>query len=94
MQFVIVLSIVILSCTFVALIFNKVSVSAVSVLLSIPDIGKPYQVHTDASGFAVAAAIGQLDGLGKEWPVAFASQKLAGSQLGWSTIEKEAYAII
>ena len=29
-----------------------------------------------------------------EWPIAFASQKLSGSQLGWAIIEKEAYAII
>jgi len=29
-----------------------------------------------------------------ESPVAFASQKLSGSQLGWAIIEKEAHAII
>jgi len=63
-------------------------------VLSIPNIGKPYCVHTDASGFAVAAAIGQLDATGNERPIAFASRKLSGPQLGWATIEKEAYAII
>lgn len=63
-------------------------------VLSLPDIGKPYHLHTDASGFAVAAALGQLDDQGKERPIAFASQKLTGSQLNWAIIEKEAYAII
>ena len=57
-------------------------------VLSIPNIEKPYCVHTDASGFAVAAAIGQLDATGKKRPIAFASRKLSGPQLGW------AYAII
>jgi len=32
--------------------------------------------------------------IGREHPIAFASQKLSGSQLNWAIIEKEAYAII
>ena len=51
-------------------------------------------MHTDASGSAVAAALGQVHDGKVERPVAFASQKLSGSQLGWAIIEKEAYAII
>jgi len=51
-------------------------------------------MHTDASGFAVAAALGQVYDGKIERPVAFASQKLSGAQLGWAIIEKEAYAII
>lgn len=51
-------------------------------------------IHTDASCFAVAAALDQLDDEGKERPIAFASQKLTGSQFGWVIIEKEANAII
>ena len=63
-------------------------------VLALPEIGQPYLLHTDASGSSVAAALGQrLDGK-TERPIAFASQKLSGSQLGWAIIEKEAYAII
>jgi len=35
-----------------------------------------------------------LDKDGVEHPLAFASHKLSGSQCNWSTIEREAYAII
>jgi len=63
-------------------------------VLALPDIGRPYVLHTDASGSAVAAALGQMHDGKIERPVAFASQKLSGSQLGWAIIEKEAYAII
>ena len=63
-------------------------------VLVIPCVGEPFVLHTDASGFAVAAALGQLDQKGIERPIAFASQKLSGAQLGWAIIEKEAYAII
>ena len=51
-------------------------------------------MHTDASGSSAAAALGQLDKKGLERPIAFASLKLSGSQLGWAIIEKEAFAII
>jgi len=38
--------------------------------------------------------LGQLDDLGVEQPLAFASQKLTDTQATWATIEKEAYAVI
>ena len=63
-------------------------------VLALPDIGRPYELHTDASGSAVAAALGHRHEGKVERPIAFASQKLSGSQLGWAIIEKEAYAII
>jgi len=63
-------------------------------VLALPDIGRPYHLHTDASGYAVAAALGQMHEGKTEKPIAFASQKLSGSQLSWPIIEKEAYAII
>jgi len=62
--------------------------------LVLPDIGRPYVMHTDASGSAVATALGQMHDGKVERPVAFATQKLSGSQLGWAIIEKEAYAVI
>ena len=63
-------------------------------VLRIPTIGTPFHLHTDASGKAVGATLGQLDEQGVEHPLAFASQKLTDTQMGWSTIEQEAYAVI
>ena len=63
-------------------------------VLRIPRVGDPFVLHTDASGVAVGATLGQLDKDGVEHPLAFASHKLSGSQCSWSTIEREAYAII
>ena len=59
-----------------------------------PDQSKPYQLFTDASFGAVAAWIGQYDSSGCLRPIAFASKKLAGSQLNYSVIEKELFAVI
>jgi len=63
-------------------------------VLRIPVVGKPYILHTDASGPAVGASLGQLDENGIEQPLAFASQKFTQSHSAWATIEREAYAII
>jgi len=63
-------------------------------VLRIPTIGTPFHLHSDASGKAVGATLGQLDEQGVEQPLAFASQKLSDTQMGWSTIEREAYAVI
>jgi len=56
-------------------------------ILRIPTIGTPFQMHTDASGKAVGATLGQLDEQSVKRPLAFASQKLSDTQIGWSTIE-------
>jgi len=63
-------------------------------VLRIPQFGKPFCLHTDTSGIAVGATLGQLDDEGFEQPLAFASQKLTGPQSAWSTIERKAFAII
>jgi len=63
-------------------------------VLRIPHVGKPFTLHTDASGRAVGATLGQLNDSGVEQPLAFASQKLTDTQSSWATIEKEAYAVI
>jgi len=45
-------------------------------VLRIPRVGEPFLLHTDASGVAVGATLGQLDKEGVEHPLAFASHKL------------------
>ena len=62
--------------------------------LHTPDGSRPYIIWSDASDYAVGAALAQKDDLDNEYPIAFASSKLSGAQLNWSTIEKEAYAIV
>ena len=53
------------------------------------EVGKLWFLHTDASGVAVAAYVGQWDSGGNERPVAYASAKLTATQCAWSTIERE-----
>ena len=57
-------------------------------VLRTPRIGHPFVLHTDASGVAVGATLGQIDEEDVEQPLAFASQKLTETQCAWSTIER------
>jgi len=62
--------------------------------LYIVDCSKPFGLLVDASGFTVGACLIQWDEQGGELPCSFASSKLNGSMLSWSTIEREAYGVI
>lgn len=57
-------------------------------------LGKPFSIHVDASGYAIGAMLTQTDEQGREQPVCFASAKFNSTQERWSTIEKEAYAVL
>ena len=59
-----------------------------------PDIQKPFKLYTDASDVAVGAILVQLDDKQVERPVHYVSRCFRGSEKAWSTIEKEAYAIV
>ena len=64
-------------------------------ILWAPRFGTPFILYTDASQCAVGCCLAQLhedDNL--EHPVAYGSQKLSPTQSNWSTIEREAYAVI
>ena len=63
-------------------------------VLMVPDYSKPFVLHVDASSYAIGACVSQENSLGEEHPVAYASQKLSETQSKWSTIEKEAYAVV
>jgi len=69
------------------------------------DLGKATQLHTidftkdfglsvDASATAVGCCLFQWTAEGQEKPIDFASLKLTGTQMRWSTIEREAFAVI
>ena len=62
-------------------------------ILAYPDFSLPFLIFTDASNFAVGAILSQIQN-GKEVVIAYASKQLEKAQLNYSTIEKEAFAII
>ncbi len=53
-------------------------------VLKFPDFTKPFEVHTNAKGFAIGGMLMQ-----EGHPFAFESKKLARTQLRWPTREKE-----
>ncbi|GFT26448.1 hypothetical protein TNCV_3603161 [Trichonephila clavipes] len=69
----------------------KALVEAPSLYSPVPD--KPYTIHSDASQIGIAACLSQKCG-DKCYPIAYASQKLSKTQQSWSTIEREAFAIV
>lgn len=52
------------------------------------------RMETDASGFAAAAILSQLQLTGSWHPVAYWSKKLSGSELNWKTYDQELFAIV
>ena len=62
--------------------------------LFVADLSKPFSVTVDASNHTVAGVLSQFDDEGQDRPIAVASQKLTPTQQAWSTVEKEAYAVI
>ena len=62
-------------------------------ILQFPDFNLPFYVQSDTSDKGFGAVLGQICN-GKEGAVAYASKTINFSQLNWSTIEKEAFAIV
>jgi len=65
-----------------------------NVVLKLPDYSKRFIIDTDASDIGVGAVLSQLDDLGRERPVLFASRKLSPAELKWPVRDKEALAIV
>ncbi|GFS64106.1 retrovirus-related Pol polyprotein from transposon 17.6 [Trichonephila clavipes] len=72
-------------------LLKKALVEAPSLYSPVPD--KPYTIHSDASQIGIAACLLQKCG-DKCYPIVYASQKLSKTQQSWSTIEREAFAIV
>ena len=68
--------------------------TAVNEPLCIIDWSKPFNIYTDASDYMVAGILSQTGEDGNEQPIAFFSKKLNDTQKAWSTIEKEAFAVL
>ena len=62
-------------------------------VLAFPDINKPYKLYTDASNYAIGAALVQESAFG-ERVIQYLSHQLNETQQRWPIIEKEAYAIV
>ena len=70
-------------------------------LLAHPDINKPYELYTDATGKCIGACLTQscdvaediIPIVSNEKHIYYLSHKLSKTQFKWSTVEKEAYAI-
>jgi hypothetical protein len=62
--------------------------------LCIIDWSKSFNIHTDASEYMVAGILSQTGEDGNECPIAFYSKKLNETQRAWSTIEREAFAVL
>ena len=59
------------------------------------DVNKPFVLQTDASSFAVEAILGQrTEPSGSMLPIQCISKKLSDAQQRYSTIEREAYAVV
>jgi len=74
-------------------------VSTLQLFILNPD--KPFFLRTDASNYAIGAALEQFDSdggttgfVGVHFPIAFWSRKLSPSQKNWPPREKECYAIL
>ena len=63
-------------------------------ILKSPDFTKPFKLMTDASDFGIGAVLIQESENGLEHPVAYYSKKLNDHQRRYSTIEKEALALV
>jgi hypothetical protein len=63
-------------------------------VLIIPKPGRPFRMETDASNFAIAAILSQLDNEGKWRPVAFLSRSLNDAERNYEIYNKEMLAIM
>ena len=62
-------------------------------IIAFPNTKLPYALHTDASAKAIGAILTQTQG-GHERVIAYLSHQLSPTQSRWSTIEREAYAVV
>ena len=58
-------------------------------VLSLPDLNKPFELHTDASDFAIGGVLMQ-----EGHPIAFESRKLNDTERRYTVQEKEMTAVI
>ncbi|KAI9551163.1 hypothetical protein GHT06_006378 [Daphnia sinensis] len=62
-------------------------------ILIYPDFSKEFLIYTDASNYGLGAVLSQMKD-GKDQPIAYASRHLNKGEIKYSTIEKEAVAVV
>ena len=62
-------------------------------LLKYPDFSKPFILTTDASNNALGAILSQGK-IGRDLPVAYASQTFSKAERNYPTVEKELLAVV
>ncbi len=63
-------------------------------ILATPDFSRPFKLEVDASGTGAGAVLLQVDDHGIDHPLCFFSKKFNRHQCNYSTIEKEALALL
>ena len=63
-------------------------------ILRHPDWERPFIIQTDASDEGIAGVLSQVDDNNHEYAVAHTSRALTPAELKWSTMEKEALAVV
>ena len=75
-----------------AFVDTKIAISRCPLMYFIDDNKLDIRLYTDASDFGIGGVLFQV--VGTIWqPIAFLSKSLTLTQIRWSTIQKEAYAI-
>ncbi|VEN36010.1 unnamed protein product [Callosobruchus maculatus] len=59
-----------------------------------PDFNKAFYIQCDSSGYAIGGSLFQLSEDGERQVIAYTSCTLKGSQLGYTTTEKEMFALL
>ena len=75
--------------------FNKLKnwLSTALVLIP-PDWSKPFEVHVDASNFAIGSVLSQKNDEGHDRPIYFFSRQLSGAEKNYSVTEREGLGIV
>ena len=63
-------------------------------VMAYPRTDRPYKLYTDASDTCIGGILVQDDDQGVERVIQYISHQLSSTQRKWSTIEKEAYAVV